>query len=195
MNSSLKKRCISYWIMALEYFTQSIKNSRRLPLSFLTFTISHPEVIKSENLWLLGYKFKYVSENVIRNYDTWKLVKNFMDQWKSINKFLPSRVIRHWWSERHRSSVGFPVVDSDTGPTSYVQPERRRSYVGFSVPDCRHKNGVDSVAEWSRQPGTELQTWNRCRFSSGMISATQYWIADLKPLLNRQWIPIFMEYV
>ena len=72
----------------------------------------------------------------------------------------PSRVIRHWRSERHRS------------------------YVGSSVPDCRPETGVDSVTEWCRQPSTEFQTWNRCRFSSGMMSATQYMIQSILNHLN-----------
>ena len=47
--------------------------------------------------------------------------------------------------ERHRSNVGFPVLNSDTGPKSFIQPERHRSYVGSSVQDCRPETGVDSV--------------------------------------------------
>ena len=46
-----------------------------------------------------------------------------------------------------KKNAGFPVLNSDTGPTSFIQPDRHRSYSGFSVPDCRPETGVDSVTE------------------------------------------------
>ena len=64
--------------------------------------------------------------------------------------------------ERHRSNVGFPVLNSDTGPTSFIQPERHRSYVGSSVQDCRPETGA-----LKRQKTQELNS----EFESEILSA------------------------